>query len=90
LDAAGERALRRTYDLPRADVLVAGHHGADTSTSQEWLDALQPSAALISVGENGYGHPGPGTLNRLALQDVRVYRTDRLGSVTVRVMSMDN
>ena len=49
----------------RVDLLKVGHHGSRGSTGDEWLDALAPAVAVISVGRNDYGHPAPATLARL-------------------------
>ena len=65
------------------DLLKVGHHGSRGSTSDEWLDSLRPSAAVISVGRNKYGHPSPPTLARLRRHRVEVWRTDRDGAITV-------
>jgi competence protein ComEC len=65
------------------DLLKVGHHGSRGSTGDEWLDSLRPSAAVISVGQNTYGHPSPPTLARLRRHRVEVWRTDRDGAVTV-------
>ena len=49
-----------------ADVLKVGHHGSKNSTTQEFLDAVAPTIAIISSGEdNPYGHPSPELLERL-------------------------
>ncbi|BFH70771.1 MAG: ComEC/Rec2 family competence protein [Paenibacillus dendritiformis] len=67
----------------KADVLKAGHHGSDTSTSQEFLDAVQPTWAVISAGaDNKYGHPKKVTMNRLTKAGVKIFRTDRQGTIT--------
>jgi competence protein ComEC len=65
------------------DLLKVGHHGSRGSTSDEWLDSLRPKVAMISVGENNYGHPAAETLSRLLGHRIDVWRTDRDGSVTV-------
>jgi len=65
------------------DLLKVGHHGSRGSTSDEWLDSLRPSAAVISVGRNKYGHPSPPTLARLRRHRVEVWRTDQEGTITV-------
>jgi competence protein ComEC len=67
----------------RVDLLKVGHHGSRGSTGDEWLDSLRPRAAVISVGQNNYGHPSPETLDRLRRHGVAVWRTDRDGAVTV-------
>jgi len=66
-------------------VLKVGHHGSRTSTGDSLLAAASPRVALVSVGlRNRYGHPDPGVVARLARRGVRILRTDRHGTVTVR------
>ena len=85
MDAAGEEKLLDIAGLTGAEVLVAGHHGSEDSTSQALLDAVQPEYALISVGEdNSYGHPAKATLDRLAAAGAEVYRTDQDGTIEIR------
>jgi competence protein ComEC len=68
----------------RADVLKVGHHGSRTSTSAAFLEAVDPSIAVISCGiRNRFGHPAPVTLATFARSPARVLRTDRDGSVTI-------
>ncbi len=68
-----------------ADVLKVGHHGSRTSSAGDFLDAVRPELAVISVGTgNSYGHPDPGVLRALARHGAVVLRTDREGSVVVR------
>ena len=76
-----DRLLR---DVGRADLLKVGHHGSAGSTGEAWVGTLRPAAAVISVGDNRYGHPDPGVLDRLARHGIAVFRTDRGGTVTVR------
>lgn len=65
-----------------ADVYKAGHHGSSTSTSQEFFEAVSPSCAVISCGEdNSYGHPHAETLNTFRMNGVKVYRTDEDGTI---------
>ena len=73
------------FNVLRSTVLKVGHHGSSTSTSDEFLKAVDPSVAVISVGKhNRYRHPSPSTLKKLELTGVKVYRTDESGAVTVR------
>ncbi|BFH16802.1 MBL fold metallo-hydrolase [Paenibacillus melissococcoides] len=67
----------------RADVLKVGHHGSDTSTSQDFLDAVKPAYAVISAGvDNKYGHPKKTIVNRLKKAGVEIFRTDQQGTIT--------
>ena len=69
--------------LPDIEVLSVGHHGSVTSTHELLLDAVTPEAAVISVGENSYGHPAEETLARLKARGISVFRTDIYGNITV-------
>ncbi|KEP27029.1 DNA internalization-related competence protein ComEC/Rec2 [Bacillus zhangzhouensis] len=83
LEQEGERDIIEVYPHLRADVLKVGHHGSKGSTSEEWLQHLRPSYALISAGErNRYQHPHQEVLKKLKDQQTTVYRTDINGSVT--------
>ncbi len=66
-DMAGstERKLVGQYDLPDIEVLMVGHHGSRYSSSQELLQAVRPETAIISVGDNSYGHPTQEAMDRL-------------------------
>jgi competence protein ComEC len=77
-----ESALRSA--LSRVEVLKLGHHGSASSTGEAFLAGVDPKVALLSVGENRYGHPAPDVMARLAARRVAIYRTDRQGTVTVR------
>jgi competence protein ComEC len=82
----GEMTLVEAPGGARADVLVVGHHGAATSTSDAFLAAVAPSHALISVGQgNSFGHPAADTLRRLATHGARIWRTDRDGAIEARL-----
>ena len=82
--AFGERMLLKTGRISQVDVLVVGHHGSKTSSGEELLAAARPRYAVISVGENSYGHPATEVLDRLAAIGCTVYRTDRDGNITIR------
>ena len=78
-----ERLLADGDDL-RANVLKVGHHGSAYGTTPEFLRAVAPRDAIISVGRNNlFGHPAPATLATLSDDRVTVHRTDRDGAVTV-------
>ena len=86
MEAEGERRLVQTVPLPCVEVLVAGHHGSDTSTTPELLEAVRPDLALISAGlNNKYGHPSWDTLYRLDQAGAKIYRTDLYGTIELLV-----
>jgi len=81
-----EQRLVALHDLPDLNVLVVGHHGSRTSTSEELLMATTPTVAIISAGlDNQFGHPHAEVKVRLHEFGSSIYRTDRSGTVTVRV-----
>ena len=82
--ALGEELLLREADLPKVDLLIAGHHGSRTSTSEALLKAVRPDTVIISVGENSYGHPSAEVLARLEKFGCIVYRTDENGTIIYR------
>jgi len=77
-----EARLADIGSLLRASVLVAGHHGSDTSSRQAFLNAVRPVASTISVGrDNGYHLPSPRVIERLAAFGP-IYRTDQSGAIS--------
>ncbi len=68
---------------PQADLLKVGHHGSATSSTPEFLDAVRPRYAVVSVGfYNSFGHPRQEVMERYAEANVTTYRTDLAGAVT--------
>lgn len=83
-EQAVEQYLLTTYDAQAldCDLLKAGHHGSQTSSSEELLEALTPAYVAISCGKgNPYGHPMQQVLDRIAAVGARACRTDREGSL---------
>ncbi len=84
-EAGEEDKLEKTGDLLKSDVLKVGHHGSHTSTTADFLNAIHPKIAIISVGaHNLYGHPSIEVLDRLKGIGAEVYRTDKNGAVTCK------
>ncbi|MDP9016804.1 MAG: DNA internalization-related competence protein ComEC/Rec2, partial [Candidatus Eremiobacteraeota bacterium] len=82
---AEQRILAEGVDL-RADVLKVGHHGSAYSSTPEFISAVHPRFALISVGRhNLFGHPAPQTIATLDRFGAAIYRTDQDGALTVAV-----
>jgi competence protein ComEC len=68
---------------PRADLLKVGHHGSLTSSSPEFLAAVNPSFAVVSAGfYNPFRHPRPEVMERYAASHIPTYRTDLAGAVS--------
>jgi len=83
---AGEEhwLLSHSPALLRADVLKVAHHGSSTSSTAEFLDAVQPKLAVISVGAgNMYHHPSPAVVRSLAAHGAVTLRTDRVGTIVL-------
>jgi len=80
-EAESEADILRSGVDVKADVLLAGHHGSSTSTSEAFLEKADPAYAVIQVGDNDYGHPHKEVLGRLADKGVRIYRTDKHGHI---------
>ena len=82
-DAESESLL--PLDLPDVDAMKVPHHGSSDPGLPEVLERLRPEVAAIEVGPNTYGHPTPTTLRALRRAGVSTYRTDRHGTVALRV-----
>lgn len=81
-----EKLLVEYADLPDVEMMVAGHHGSKYANSQLLLDTVKPDLAVFSVGRNNsYGHPTQEAAQRFASVGAQLYRTDRMGTVTVVV-----
>lgn len=85
-EVESEEGILETWSAAelKVDILKVGHHGSDSSTTQAFLDALDPDAAVISCGEgNSYGHPHAEVVDRLTAKGVTIYRTDKDGTVVI-------
>lgn len=66
----------------KADVLKVGHHGSKYSTTDKFLNKVNPKYAIISVGiDNKYNHPATSTINKLEKNNIETYRTDQNGTI---------
>ncbi len=64
-----------------ADIVKIAHHGSGTSSTEEFLDKVNPYAAVVSVGTNSFGHPSKEVLERLKENNIITLRTDQCGAV---------
>lgn len=75
--------LSKGYTIS-SDVLKAGHHGSTTSSSEKFLEKVNPSVTIISCGtDNKYGHPNKETLDKLEKIKSKIYRTDKDGTIVL-------
>lgn len=81
--AVEDELLMMSADIS-ADVIKLGHHGSSTSSSEDFMEAVNPALAVISCGkDNSYGHPHRETVSLLKKLDIPSLRTDELGTVIV-------
>lgn len=85
MSGSTEKKLVETYALPDIEVLVVSHHGSRYSSNRRFLKAVTPEAAVISVGDNNYGHPSEETLQRLLAVGADIWRTDQQGTIRITV-----
>ena len=79
-----EKDILDKYNLSDIDSLKVGHHGFNTSSSENFIKSINPKYSLISVGENNrYGHPKDSVLN--ILRNSKIYRTDIDGSIKFKI-----
>ena len=79
-----EKEILKEYDLPKIDVLKVGHHGSKTSSSEEFINTINPKYSIISVGkDNKFGHPNKEVLDNL--KNSKIYRTDKKGTIIFRL-----
>lgn len=81
-EIAVEKYLINNYDLD-AEILKVAHHGANTGTSQEFIDAVSPSDAILQYGYNLFRLPSTEVVNHLSLSGATIYSTHELGTITI-------
>ncbi len=75
-----EKYILNTYNIKNVDILKVGHHGSKYSTSEDFVNVINPKYSVISVGKNNkFGHPDKNVISRLA--DSKVYLTSINGSI---------
>ena len=79
-----EKDILDKYNLSNVDVLKVGHHGSKTSSSEEFINSVNPKYSIISVGKNNkFGHPNKEVLDNLS--NSKIYRTDIDGSIMFKI-----
>jgi competence protein ComEC len=77
-------SLDTVVDNP-VDIFLATHHGSKEGSIKEVLDVIRPRWAVLSTGDNSYGHPSPEAIGRLEVAGASVWCTAANGSVTARI-----
>lgn len=85
IELSAEYDLANKYkDLLKSDILKVSHHGSNTSSSQIFLNYVDPKYAIISVGRNNkFNFPDNSVINRLSNSGIKIYRTDELNTITI-------
>ena len=85
IESIAEKKLVELYDEDlKATVLKVAHHGSKTSSTQEFLNKVNPKIALIGVGkDNLFGHPNPEVISRIQNFTNKIYRTDLKGEICI-------
>ena len=79
-----EADLLTNYNLTNIDILKVGHHGSKTSSSEEFINNINPKYSIITVGKNNrYGHPNKEVLENL--KKSKIYRTENEGSIMFKI-----
>jgi competence protein ComEC len=74
--------IKEGFNL-QSEILKIAHHGSRSSSSEDFIKEVMPKAAIISVGENKYGHPTEEVLERLEKYDIKIFRTDERGDIKI-------
>ena len=90
IEEVAEKQILKKYknnlEILKADVLKIPHHGSNSSSTKEFIEAVRPKIALIGVGENNkFGHPNEQVIERLIDFGVQIYRTDKTGEISINV-----
>ena len=89
IEEIAEKAILKKYKeskLLKSTILKVAHHGSKTSSSKEFIRAVQPQIALIGVGSNNkFGHPSDITIESLKAINCKIYRTDKDGEISINV-----
>lgn len=90
IEEIAEKAIIAKYkNQLKSTVLKVAHHGSKTSSTMEFINAVNPKYALIGVGkDNKFGHPADITIQDLEAKNIQIYRTDEMGEVTINVKNL--
>ena len=85
IEKGAQEALLK-YDSIKSNIIKVPHHGARSSFNEDFIKAVNPKVAVISVGfQNRYKHPAPEHVEAYEQNGARIYRTDRDGAILVNI-----
>jgi competence protein ComEC len=84
-DISEKKEKKIKSKIGNINILKVAHHGSKYSSSIEFLRAMKPELAIISVGKNPYGHPAKETIERLNAIGAKILRTDLNGTITIEI-----
>lgn len=89
IEAVAEEEILKEYknlNILNSTILKVAHHGSKSSSTQNFIEKVNPKIALIGVGKNNtFGHPNEGVIERLEKINAKIYRTDRTGEIIIEV-----
>ena len=88
IEKIAEEKIIETYknetNKLKATIIKIPHHGSKTSSTMDFIEKVKPQEALIGVGKkNKFGHPAITTIQTLQNQNIKIYRTDEMGEITI-------
>ena len=89
IEEIAEKEILKKYEntkILNSTILKIAHHGSKTSTTDNFLSLVNPQIALIGVGENNlFNHPAVQTIQKLKDKNVKIFRTDEKGEITLYI-----
>ncbi|HZJ58229.1 MAG TPA: DNA internalization-related competence protein ComEC/Rec2, partial [Clostridia bacterium] len=82
MEGGVESYLSKVWD-ESVSLLKVAHHGSKTSSTEGWIDIIDPDIAVIQSGKNNFGHPDPAVIQRFEDRGSQVFRNDREGAITL-------
>src|SRR5699024_5884901 len=83
-ESPAESSMVNSGQMLQSTILKVGHHGSDTSSTEAFVNAVDPKTAIISVGENSqYNHPNESVIDRYTKKDIDLYATSAHGTIIV-------
>jgi len=89
IEKTAEEAILEEYEnisILQSTILKVAHHGSNTSSTEQFIEKVNPKIALIGVGENNsFGHPHNTIIELLKAYGTKIYRTDKDGEITLQI-----